>query len=158
MNVSGAYAATSLAPLVMRVVRRTPRFGMQNKVLFSQNEDEISSIQMHSNDFHAISFSNLVETVQSTNIRRYQMNNVLVLPLLTMVIMGFVGGLANGLRIEKEKKLCQPEFYQKLLVGIIGGVSVPLILQLISSNVLDWVGKTDFDYQKYLVFLAYCAG
>ena len=78
----------------------------------------------------------------------------LVLCILSMLIAGAFGGFVFGINQKDDKNLFS--VLTHTITGILGGFIIPLLLQLISSDILSWVTLPDFEIQKYLIFVAFC--
>lgn len=61
--------------------------------------------------------------------------------IFLIFLTGFVGGLANCLSIKEDKKQTWSNFFNSVLLGIIGASLVPLFLQLTSSKLLENCGQ-----------------
>lgn len=74
--------------------------------------------------------------------------------ILSMLIAGAFGGFVFGINQKDDKNLFS--VLTHTITGILGGFIIPLLLQLISSDILSWVTLPDFEIQKYLIFVAFC--
>jgi DNA gyrase/topoisomerase IV subunit B len=70
-----------------------------------------------------------------------------------MVFMGGFGGATNYLNQKKKKN---SKILSTIITGILGAVTIPMILQVISSDMLAWIDADKFDSMQYLVFLGFC--
>ena len=74
--------------------------------------------------------------------------------ILSMLIAGSFGGFVFGINQKDDKNLYS--VLTHTITGILGGFVIPLLLQLISSDILSWVSSSAFEIQKYLIFVAFC--
>jgi hypothetical protein len=75
--------------------------------------------------------------------------------VLSMAIVGFVGGLANFLR---EREFKWSIFFRDILYAIIAVSTIPLFLNLISSSLVNEIlNNINVLDNNYLVFIGFCA-
>lgn len=72
--------------------------------------------------------------------------------IFLIFLTGFIGGLANYLSVKDEKEQTWRNFFNSVLLGIIGASLAPLFLQLTSSKLLENCGQC---YTTFLVLSGY---
>jgi uncharacterized membrane protein YeaQ/YmgE (transglycosylase-associated protein family) len=85
------------------------------------------------------------------------MNEVQLKTIMLIVIIfmcGLVGGIGNTLRENNSK---QKPYLKNIVLGIIAAITVPLFLQLVSSEIIKNIINNKTDYlNDYFVFAGFC--
>ena len=77
-----------------------------------------------------------------------------ILDLLGIILLcGIIGGIGNTLRDDSNKKA----YLKNIVLGIIASLTVPLFLQLVSSEIVTQIIKNEPEHlSNYLVFAGFC--
>ncbi len=81
------------------------------------------------------------------------LDNYMLLLLAVMVIAGILGGLANYFMSEKSGGSAAKEMIKYALLGIVAALTVPLFLNMISSDLLAGAKSRPIDL---FVFAGFC--
>ena len=73
--------------------------------------------------------------------------------LLVMISAGILGGVANYFLSERQKDSTRSEWGKYLVLGVIAALTVPLFLNMISSNLLEAARSRPVDF---FVFAGFC--
>ena len=73
--------------------------------------------------------------------------------LLIMIAAGILGGVANYFLSERQKDPARNEWGKYLVLGVIAALTVPLFLNMISSNLLEAARSRPVDF---FVFAGFC--
>jgi len=79
--------------------------------------------------------------------------NPLILISILIISSGLIGGYANYHRYESNQEFHRFNFRKSILIGIVSASTVPLFLQMVSSNLLT---EADNEPTKYFVFVGFC--
>lgn len=77
----------------------------------------------------------------------------LLIVLLILVLMGILGGIANYFLRDRELETQQKDWLRYPVLGLVAALTVPLILSMLSSNLID-AGRTNGG--DYLVLAGFC--
>jgi len=72
---------------------------------------------------------------------------------LIIICCGIFGGLANYFSSDENEKFSMFKLNRSLMIGIVSAFTVPLFLEMVSSNLL---AEAETNNIKYLVFIGFC--
>jgi hypothetical protein len=81
------------------------------------------------------------------------MDNYMLLILVVMILMGILGGIANYYMSERQSAGTRNDVLKYSVLGVVAALSVPLFLNMISSNLLDAARAKPADL---FVFAGFC--
>lgn len=81
------------------------------------------------------------------------MDAYMLVILLIMVAAGVLGGIANGYLSERGSEASRREWVRYALLGVVAALTVPLFLNMISSNLIDAARTRPADF---FVFSGFC--
>jgi len=76
-----------------------------------------------------------------------------------IIIAGLLGGFTNFLllyNLTYKKKECWVSFFKSMFLGLCASITVPLFLQIIQTNLLDFPKDTTFQDKNYFVLFGFC--
>ena len=81
------------------------------------------------------------------------LDGYMLMILLIMIVAGILGGVANFYLSDRQNEQCRRDWGKYLTLGVIAALTVPLFLNMISSNLLEAARTRPVDF---FVFAGFC--